>query len=268
MENGSKIFYTLEDLGKKVDRIYANHKRIGAWFVGTKIHDGHRLLYNKAKNKCDYVIGVYCNTWSEQLYEIYGRKQDVAVGINNKTLNELVEKTDLVMVYANGYTSFIDPKGLRKRSEKELPDNELPGFIKNDAQNIASLRTAQSFHIKFNEYVKYDYLGGGQKDPWRLYYKNWHDKYYPYIEYELVTSVLDEYGNCLASSVPENIKKQINKPLLVPGMRSIEEVIENVKDIDGLRVVFFNYNPENNFLNARFQCGDDENMWWNQGLSE
>jgi len=268
MVNGSKILYTLEDLEKEVDRIYASHKHIGAWFVGTKVHDGHRFLYNKARKKCDFVIGVYCNTWSEQMYEVCGRRQDVAVGINDKTLNELVDKTDLVMVYANGYTSFTDTEGLKVRMEKELPKSELPNFVKDDAQNIASLRTAQAFNIRFNECVKYHYRNGGQKDPWRLCIKKWHGEYYPGIEYELITSILDEYGNCLASSIPENIKNQINKPLLVPGMRSIEEVVENVKDIDGLRVVFFNYNPENNFLNARFQCGDDENMWWNQGLSE
>lgn len=266
MGNGSNILYSLEDLKKEIDPIYSNYKYIGVWIVGTIIHDGHRFLYNLIQQKCDYVIGIYCNTWSKQLYEISGMKQDIALETNLDTIDELVKKTNIVMIYSNDYTSFDKPTYLKNRSEKELPESNLPKFIYKDEQNIASLRTAQAFNIMFNKYVKHHYRTGGQKDPWRFYMQQWHNKYYPYIEYELAESILDNYGNCLSSSVPSKIKEQIDKPLLLPKMRSINEVREHIKNIEGLRVVFFNYNPENKFINVRFQYKNNKNVWWNQGL--
>lgn len=169
MENGTKIVYNLKDLKNEIDSIYTNYKYIGVWLVGTKIHDGHRFLYKLVHQKCDYIIGVYCNTWSKQLYEISGMRQDITLESNLDTLNELVKKTNIVMIYSDGYTSFDNPTYLRDRSEKELPETTLPEFIYKDKQNIASLRTAQAFNIMFNKYVKHHYHNGGQKDPWRFY---------------------------------------------------------------------------------------------------
>ena len=49
-------------------------------------------------------------------------------------------------------------------------------------------------------------------------------------------------------------------------MRSIEDVQNHIKDVQDVKVVFFNYDSEDGYINARFQYKDSINDWWSAGI--
>lgn len=251
------IVYNLDDL--KLPK-----GKIGLWCIGRHIHDAHRFLYQKSKEKNDYVLGLYFHNWPLQIKQICNveNHQYYATEREDKpdqnVIKELEEKCYSVMIYTGDYTSFDNISLIRKEIEKQLP---LKDF---DPIGLVSLRTSQAIAYILNDKVKYHYRNGGTKDPWRKPYVKWHRKYYPHIEYELVDSIVNENGNSLDCCLPKNLN--ISKPLLRKGMRSIEDVKENIKDIEGLKIVYFQWDGDT--INARFQYGDNPNNWWHAGLKE
>jgi hypothetical protein len=162
------------------------------------------------------------------------------------------DKCNVVMVYTGRYTSFENPQEIKREIERQLPLHDF------DDIGLVSLRTSQAIKYVFNKKVKYDYHNGGLKDPWRKKYAEWHTKYYPEIEYELIDSILDEHGNSLDCCSPE-----MTETLLLPEMKTIEDVKEHIKD-KNIKVVYFEIDDKT--INARFQYGNDKNNWWHAGV--
>lgn len=264
-----KVVYNLEDLGKYVDKIYS--KKIGVWSIGNhgEIHDGHRKCYKAVKKNCDFIIGLIINTWMLQISQISKKQKDVVtLPINPKAIKEMKSLCDIVMIYDKDYTSFAEPQSLRIQAEHELPDNQLPLFIQENDDMLDSLRTAQAFKIVMNPLVKYHYHCGSLKDPWRFYYAKWHNQKWLFRFYDLIKPETDKFGQSLSDSYPKVLQKKINKPLLLKGMRSIEDLKNNVKDIKGLEVLFFAYDPNTKYILARFYHEDFPNKWWNISLED
>lgn len=256
------VVYNLNDLKNNLP----DDKKIGLWSIGRHIHDAHRFLYQKAKNKCDHIIGIYWHNWPLQIEQIcnvknhqyYATKRENQV--NKNVVREMEKKCDIVMIFTGDYTSFENNISLIQSDIK----NQLPLENYKDDIGLVSLRTSQATAYMINKKIKYHYRNGGTKDPWRKPYVEWHRKYYPNIEYELVDSILDEKGNSFDCCSAKNLN--ISRPLLKKGMRSIEEVKEHIKDIKGLKIVYFQWDGET--INARFQYGDNPNNWWHAGLKE
>lgn len=263
----SKIVYNLEDLGKYVDKV--QYKKIGVWSIGNhgEIHDGHRKCYQFVKKHSDFVIGVIFNTWMLQISQISQIEREVkTIPISKNMIKEIKSLCDIIMIYDKNYTSFKKPIELRKQAEYELPDNQLPKFIQDNNDILDSLRTAQAVKIVMNDLVPYHYNCGSLKDPWRYYYARWHNQKWLFRTYELIKPETDKFGQSLSDSYPQSLQEKINKPLLLKEMRSIEDLQNNIKDIEGLKVLFFAYDPTTNYILARFYHDDFPNKWWNISL--
>jgi hypothetical protein len=265
----TKVVYNLEDLGKYVDKIY--YKKIGVWSIGNhgEIHDGHRKCYEEVKKNSDFIIGLIVNTWMLQIAQISKKQKKVVIlPISSKAIKEAKSLCDIVMIYDKDYTSFDDPKQLRQQAEYELPDNQLPKFIQENDDMLDSLRAAQAFKIVMNPLVMYSYHCGSLKDPWRFYYSKWHNQKWLFRFYDLIKPVTDEYGQSLSDSYPKSLQEKINKPLLLKGMRKIEDLEKNVKSIKGLKVLFFGYDSNTKYILARFYHDEFPNKWWNISLED
>lgn len=264
-----KIFYNLEDLGKYIDKIY--HRKIGVWSIGNhgEIHEGHRKCYEAVKKHSNYIIGLIANTWMLQIAQISKIHRDViTLSINQKAIDEATARCDVLMVYDKEYTSFDNPKQLREQAEYELPDNQLPKFIQDSDDMLDSLRAAQAFKIVMNPLVNYNYHCGSFKDPWRFYYAKWHNQRWLFRLYDLIEPAIDEYDQSISDSYPKSLQEKINKPLLLKGMRKIEDLQKNVKSIKGLKILFFAYDPTTKYILARFHHDEFPNKWWNVGLKD
>jgi hypothetical protein len=172
------------------------------------------------------------------------------------------------MIYDGEYTTFDKPKELRAQAEKELPDDDLPDFIRNNDLIMDSLRAAQAFKIVMNPKIRYHYHCGSLKDPWRFYYARWHNLKWKDRFYDLIEPEVDEFGQSISDSYPKILQEKINQPLLLRGMRSIEDLRLNVSNIEGLEILYFVYDPNTKYILARFHHDDFPNKWWNVGLKD
>jgi hypothetical protein len=266
--NMIKVVYTLEDLGKIVNKL---NKKIGIWSIGNhgEIHNGHRKCYEFVKANSTFIVGLIANTWMLQISQISKNPIDpVVLPINSLTIEELKSRCDVVMIYDGTYTSFDNPKKMLQLAEKSLPKTLLPSFIQENEVIMDSLRAAQIFKMILNEKILYHYHCGSLKDPWRFYYAQWQNKLWPDRFYDLIKPATDEFGQSISDSYPEVLRLKINKPLLVKGMRSIEDLKNNVKDIKGLNVLYFAYDPNTHYILARFHHDDFANKWWNVSLED
>jgi hypothetical protein len=260
----AKIIYTLKEL-KEITNSFDG--TISYWPMGYRIHDGHRHLLKLCKEKTDYVIGVYLNNWYRMQQIVFDYYSKADPEIHQETINEMSEKTNVVFIYTGNYFGFSeqDSKKLLNIAIEQLPNSEIPEYIHQNKQLISSLRTAQVQVSTFKNKIRFHYHCGSMKDAWRPVYVDWYRKTYPETIYDLIDPILDSNGNSFTASVPDDIKQQITHPLLIPGMRTIEEVKEYNKDIPGLEVAWFHYDPNTKYLNARFQT---KTRWWNFGVKE
>jgi|WetSurSiteA1Bulk_404760.scaffolds.fasta_scaffold00566_3 hypothetical protein len=263
-----RIFYNLDDLGDYVNKI---DKKVGIWSIGNhgEIHDGHRKCYEAVKNNSEFIIGLIANTWLLQIAKISEHPiLPVILPISKTAIKELEEKCNTIMIYDNKYTAFLKPKRLLKWAKESLPISTLPSFISENELIMDSLRAAQMFKRTLNEKIKYSYHCGSLKDPWRFYYARWQNEIWKDRFYDLIEPSSDEYGQSISDSYPKSLREQINKPLLLKGMRTIEDLQQNIKDIEGLTILYFVYDPNTKYILARFCHNDFPNKWWNVGLKD
>jgi len=267
MELG-KIVYSLEDLQKVCEGV---NNKIGIWSIGNhgEIHIGHRKCYEFVKRNSDFIIGLIANTWMLQIAQISNNPiSPIVLPISKSAIKEVQDLCDVVMIYDGDYTSFDDPRALLGWAEESLPRSLLPPFISENEVVMDSLRAAQIFKKVLNSKVRYYYHCGSLKDPWRFYYANWHNKLWPDRFYELIDPAVDEYGQSISDGYPDSLRRKINKPLLLKGMRSIDDIKCYIQDIEGLEVLYFAYDPNTSYILARFHHDDFPNKWWNVGLKD
>lgn len=263
-----KIVYSLEDLQKVCEGV---NEKIGIWSIGNhgEIHDGHRKCYEFVKNNSEFIIGLVANTWMLQIAELSKNPiKPVVPPINPNAIKEAESLCNVLMIYDGEYTTFDKPKELRAQAEKELPDDDLPDFIRNNDLIMDSLRAAQAFKIVMNPKIRYHYHCGSLKDPWRFYYARWHNLKWKDRFYDLIEPEVDEFGQSISDSYPKILQEKINQPLLLRGMRSIEDLRLNVSNIEGLEILYFVYDPNTKYILARFHHDDFPNKWWNVGLKD
>lgn len=211
------------------------------------------------------MVGVYFLNWQYCRAIIGGAEHIDQLPIDLETVHELWEKCDLVWIMEGtdlGLPHDEIPERLA-RAIDQLPDENIPEFVRNDKGQMATLRTSQVTRVPLLTHIPVSVCGGSLKDAWRPVYNVWHREQFPKIVLLWVDPLTDKYGNSYCSSMPAEMVARITKPLLLPHFRSIEEVRENIKDIEGLSVTYFVYDPMMEYLYAQFTVGD---RYWNFGI--
>ena len=238
---------------------------IGTWGVHTKVHDGHRYLYREISARCCSIVGVYYLNWQYCREVIGGAKHIKQTPLDWQTLKEFLNKCAVIYLMAGTDIGFPHSEiGKRvARAVEQLPDERVPEFIRNDKEQMATLRAAQVFRTAMLEHIPLNVAAGSLKDAWRPIYNVWHREQFPQVLLLETDPIRDRFGNSYCSSMPEDITARITKPLLLPHFTSIEEVREHIKSIDGLGVVFFARDEMTNYMYSQFTVGD---RYWNFGI--
>lgn len=269
MANGIKVVYTLEDLKEITDKVDGT---ISLWGFHHRIHDGHRAVAKKARELGDFVVGQYWSNAAEIYTAFNGFSLDKDLPLIENDIKEIKELSDVVMIFKKGYIPFGGNyptiENLWKRIKKELPDSMLEeGNILGKQSWECSLRGTQAVKIVIDKFIKYDYTLSSYKDGWRHLYSWWVDKYCDY-KCVLIEPILDKNGNAISgckSRIPKKLMSRIDKKLLTSDMKTIEDAIENIKDIDELKVINFYRNDEFGYMFAEFAFSKFQ--WWYEGIN-
>ena len=250
------ITFNFNDLKTVTDKMPGKK---GVWYVGVKIHDGHRYLVEQLRKKVDHVIGVYYVNFYRHLEYVFGKTISTMEHAFNKfwnidedTLNEIGRLSDFVYISTGDHNPL---KSINKNLiYEQFPDEMLPEYIRNDRHYNGLLRVGQAIMKLMDENRIYDYQLGCIKDCWKPYQKIWSDKY-TNIEYETIEPLNDQYGNNISNSSKEMLEK-IDRKIILPEMKTIEDANENIKDIEGLKVTAFHIDKTLNRIYARIQYKD------------
>jgi hypothetical protein len=258
----SNIVYNLEDAGKFINSSNAKYK--GMWSIGTKIHDAHIEIYKIIKEKCDYIIGCYFNTWHAMIHDLTGIEEPNDHPLYQDTIDQMSDLCDILIIYTGNYFGYEqEEKGLLlQKVVSELPNINIPSFIDRDFQLWTSLRTAQVVKVTQAKHFQHNYQVGGIKDLWRPSFVKWCREYYPWLKYDIIDPIVDKFGNSISSGTPKKLERKIKKQLLLPHFRRIEEVQNHVDDLE-LSVDMFYYDEDTKHMYARFSY---QGEWWNYGV--
>lgn len=236
MENGKKVFYDIESCGKYINTI--KNKKIGIWGIHQDFHIGHIAVAEKIKSLSDFVIGIYYQNWAAWIEQINGKVQYKDKPFDKNLLDKLLDFSDCVLVFKNNYTLFDGRYGyylhnLWPRMIEEYPDSRIPTELLGGQtrENLYThFRACQALKIVQNEYIKCDVSGGGARDAWRWFFKEWQEENYSYT-YEMVDVVCNKNGNAFSGSRPDD-KIKINIPLLLPTIKTKNEAQKRVNHLN------------------------------------
>jgi len=256
------VIKNLDELGLILKSV---KKKIGIFGLSTNLHQGHRELLRVTREKSDFVIGIYYNTWPLQLAKIAPEFVQEPPPLKLDILNELEMKCDLVMLYDNGYTSFEDQdiEKIKNFCIESLPDSSIPKNVVDFPNAMAQLRASQIIKYIQHSKINYHIQVAGNKESWRFYYKEWVEKIFN-VEYYLIETVKDEKGNIYSSSRPKDLKCDI--VLLEPWMRTKKDVEEQIKNIPDLSILKFIYDEIQGNIFVSFKYGNDPKNWWTEGI--
>jgi hypothetical protein len=234
--------------------------------VHHNMHDGHRYLHRVCRANSDISIGMYFSNFAYQIERLMGGPVAISADrYSDSDVDALSKIHDIVFVWKDDYFPTSIPL-MRDRLQKEFSDSRLHDLgCAYDPVQVGSFRGSQALVILCNDYFRYTHSYAGFKDAWRVPYSLWYNEQYP-GKLVLVEAQYDKNGNCFSGSMlsmPKDLLSRINKRLLLPTHRSIEEVRDHVKDIDGLEVMsFFDMRNVTGTLHARFKLGSNS---WNEG---
>jgi hypothetical protein len=234
--------------------------------VHHNLHDGHRYLHRVCRSNSDISIGMYFSNFAYQIEKFMGFPVAISRDqYSDADVEQLSKIHDIVFVWKDDYFP-TDIEEMRWRVYEQFPDSRLwwLGCMEDEVQ-IGSFRTTQALITICNQYFRYDHSYAGFKDAWRVPYMLWYNEQYP-GKLKLVDAQYDKNGNCFSGSMlslPPELLSRINKRLLFPSFRNIDDVKENIKSIPGLECVsFFDMSQVTGTLHARFKLGDNS---WNEG---
>lgn len=238
MENGKvPIVYNLDDLQTIYNK--ESHGVKGMWGFHNKCHNGHIECAEITKKNSDWMLGIYWNNYGKGIETINGTTEEVDKPILQSDINELKKRSNVIMIFTGNYHPYMKYYDyLKSEFDKAFPYN----FLKNNKLMITSQYGSLIYsvfirimmHEIYNIKINYN---TNSKDRWKIVgYNQWCEKRFG-IKMKLIDSIKNELGNVMASSfltLPENLKKRVNKRLLQPYFKTIEDVKNNIKDIKNL----------------------------------
>jgi len=210
--NGRKmIVYSLEDL-KEISK---DKGRIGVFALHNIMHDGHRRCAKIAKEKSDFLIGIYHQAFAKQVTMQWNKTHEKDYPINEKTITNMMEYADIVLLH-----NFYVPKVITCL-------NDLPNWFNNELTLINPLITSMNIKYQFNHFIPEYVQVSGIRDLWRIEYTKRIRKIFPKSKIILINPVEDELGNNISANknaLPKELLKRIN-------CRITKESIINIKNL-------------------------------------
>lgn len=244
-----------------------SHGKIGMFAYHAKFHDGHKQCALLAREKCDFVIGVFYQNFGAEQKKVLGKMYDNDKKFENSDLIPLHLYSDLAIVLKDDYFPALDHwNEIKKEFDKLFPEEYLKEKeIRNNL--YASFLLSFSFRYTFHDIYKIhvDYCAQSGRDRWRtIGYTKWlWDRYKCFID--LRDPKRDELGNVISgmkNKLPKHLQDRIKKPLILPTFKCKEDVENHIKDIDGLHVDYFF--REYGWIQVKFYF--EEHQWWADGL--
>lgn len=257
------VVFTLEDLKKIYDE--DAHDRKGMWSFHRNFHKGHEQCRRLTLQNSDWVMGILWNNVAAGIEKLVGKTVDYDDGINPVDVNILKNDADVVMIFTGDYHPYLEYKDFVYKvlkedfSEKRLKETGILDNIGMLGPLVYSVAVRLLIHEIYG--MKMDYDGNSSKESWKMSgYGPWCMKRFG-INVDLAPPVLDEFGNACSTTkmkLPEYLGKRVNKQLLYPHFSTIEEVIENIKDIEGLKARDFS--RSDGLVRCYFYF-DEEHRW-------
>ena len=271
MENGCKLYtpvvFNLDDLKEIYER--NSHGKKGMWGFHSRCHEGHKQCAELTNKKCDWVIGILWNNFAAGVEWMTGTCDDVDHPLYSSDINELKQKSDVVMIFTGDYHPYKEHwQYIKPIFDSEFSERFLQVKGITDQQTLyGSLLYSVAVRIVIHEIygLRVDYQAASGRDRWKhVKYNDWlYRRYGLYMD--LQDAVRDYHGNVISgtrNNFPEEYNNRINKTLLLPEFKTIEEVNEHIKDIPDLKAVHFA--REYGWIHVKFQF--DSKHWWTEGL--
>lgn len=264
------VVYTLEELKKIHDETAYGIR--GQWGTHAKLHEGHKTCAELVNSHCDWVLGVMWNNTAGGQRFVLGKTEQVDdENIIDIDLEYYKEKSDVVLVLKGDYHPYKNNMNyILGKINKLFPEKLLKEIgIYNNINSMASLYYSSTIRITMHEFykIKTDYQVSCGREAWRVAtgYADWLQKEYGHYV-DLIDPIKDDFDNCLSgrkNSLPKEWTDRIQKPLLLSHFRTTDDVLEQIKNIEGLNVSFFI--RKNNWIHAQFYFYEPKN-WWAEGL--
>jgi len=259
------IYYNFTDFKSAYEKLA--YGRIGLFIHHSRFHEGHALCAMKAREKCDFVIGILHQNFGYEQLKVFGKQHDDDKPFEESDLIPLKTYSDLGLVLKDDYyPAFEYVDVFKKKFDLLFP----PSFLeeKKIVDNLyVSLFLSCLFRYNFHEINKIhaDYQVQTGRDRWRtIGYTKWvWDEYKCFID--VVDPQRDNTGNVVSgmkNKLPKHLQDRLNKPLLLPTFKCKEDVEEHIKDIEGLHVDYFF--REYGWIQVKFYF--EPHQWWADGL--
>jgi len=264
MQRNGIIVYSYED----VKKLCPESGTKGLWCFQANFHAGHQKCAEAAQH-CDCVVGVMFNHRDEEERWMCGDTTLQKFPIYQSDIAALQKYSDICFILTGDYHPYRQHwDKIQEEFEEHFPIECLKekGILDDRASYNALLQSVAFRYMMHGVYgIHFDYQAQGGKDRYRVV---------GYIDYlldrwdlpiDLIDSIRDEYGNSISRTIgglPQYLKDRINKPLLLPEFNNIEQVIEHIYTIEGLKVL--NFYKTNGWVHATFMFNNYKS--WTEGI--
>jgi hypothetical protein len=258
------LVYSYEDLKK----LHPENVTKGMWCFQANFHDGHKKCA-EAVQGCGWVIGFMFNNRAEEEKGMTGINTFQSFPINDYDLNMLRKYSDVGVVLTGDYQPWKQYwNEILKEFDENFPIECLKeNEILDDRDQYNTLLHSVAFRYILHKVYKinFDYQAQGGKDRFRSagYIDYVYDRWG--VKIDLLDSSKDDVGNSISRTItglPTELKNKIDVQLLYPEFKSINDVRENIKHINGLKVI--NFYRMNGWVHATFKF--DNYKSWTEGI--
>jgi len=207
----------LPDIGKR-----------GMWGFQANFHEGHRKCA-EAVQCCDWVVGILYNNMLP------------GFELKDSDIEAVRKYSDVCLILTGNYhpenyfAPYIIDEWERFTTETNITDRTA----------LYSIGIRVLMHDIYG--IKIDYQPQSLKDGWRTNgYAEYVKKRWG-VNIDLLEPVRDNSGNSLSKTATQF---NFTKKLLLPEFETMDDILEHVKDIQGLCVLKFN--KDDNYINAQF----------------
>jgi len=261
------VVFTLEDLKKIYDE--DAHGRKGMWAFHRSFHKGHEQCRDITLQNNDWIVGILWNNVGKGMELLTDQTVDYDDFIRTSDVEMLKNNSDVVMIFTGDYHPYMKYRDFiydvikTDYSEKVLKEKGIrdsPGMW---GSFVYSVAVRLLIHEIYG--IKLDYHGACGKEIWRWGgYNTWcMDRFGLYLD--TAVPVSDDLGNnysTMKARMPQELSNRINKKLMLPHFKSIEEVEDHIKDIKDLKVEYFS--RDQGWVRARFYFNAD--LWWTESI--
>lgn len=241
MNRKGMIVYSYEELKRFLPEVGTR----GLWCFQANFHDGHKRCA-EAVQYCDSVIGIMFNSRDIEERWMAGETNLEHFPIKNSDIDMLRKYSDIGLILTEEYQPFKNYwEDIKAEFEEQFPIECLKEKgVLDDRDSYNGLLHGIAFRYMLHGVygIHIDYQSQGGKDRYRSvgYVDYVFDRWG--VRIDLIDSVCDEFGNSISrtvSGLPKQLKERLNKPLLKPEFKSINEVKEHINTIEGLYVLNF-----------------------------